>query len=413
MNYNPCITIDVSQSKSHIQGFTHFNSTTKKPTNITQPKSMRHTKHGYNQILELINFIYSKTGTIPLIVFEYTGVYHKTLEKFLLKHGIKYHIVAPLRAAKSRKNKLRSVKTDKRDCLSLAKMFYNDDLGDFYHENEYYEELKHLNRFYENILLRQQELKVNFRELLAVIYPNFKISKSNPEGAFRNVYTKEALGFLKEFSHPDLVVNSTIDEIACKLTKYISRAHQRYLKSISEHLYNYCSNLISGCSSTSNRVSSLLFYIEQIEKYEDILQDTLDKIHLLVKDSYMFNLLMSIHCVNKNLASRFICEIGDILRFKSYKAIIAFVGTDSQILQSGDNDGLHKHITKKGNKHLRTILYLIVQQMTKAKNIESSIKSFYKKKTQQGLRKLVALIACCNKLIRIIYYMSKTGTAFE
>ena len=156
MNYNPCITIDVSQSKSHIQGFTHFNSTTKKPTNITQPKSMRHTKYGYNQILELINFIYSKTGTIPLIVFEYTGVYHKTLEKFLLKHGIKYHIVAPLRAAKSRKNKLRSVKTDKRDCLSLAKMFYNDDLGDFYHENEYYEELKHLNRFYENILLRQQ-----------------------------------------------------------------------------------------------------------------------------------------------------------------------------------------------------------------------------------------------------------------
>ena len=100
MNYNPCITIDVSQSKSHIQGFTHFNSTTKKPTNITQPKSMRYTKHGYNQILELINFIYSKTGTIPLIVFEYTGVYHKTLEKFLLKHGIKYHIVAPLRAAK-------------------------------------------------------------------------------------------------------------------------------------------------------------------------------------------------------------------------------------------------------------------------------------------------------------------------
>ena len=122
---------------------------------------------------------------------------------------------------------------------------------------------------------------------------------------------------------------------------------------------------------------------------------------------------MTIPCVNKNLASRFICEIGDISRFKSYKSIIAFVGTDPQILQSGDNDGLHKHITKKGNKHLRTILYIIAQQMTKAKNIESSIKSFYKKKTQQGLRKLVALIACCNKLIRIIYYMSETGTAFK
>ena len=50
--------------------------------------------------------------------------------------------------------------------------------------------------------------------------------------------------------------------------------------------------------------------------------------------------------------------------------------------------------------------------MTKAKNIDSSIKIFYKKKTQQGLPKLAALIACSNKLIRIIYYMNKTGCAF-
>ena len=109
----------------------------------------------------------------------------------------------------------------------------------------------------------------------------------------------------------------------------------------------------------------------------------------------------------KNLAIN-----GDINRFNSYKAIISFVGNDPKIYQSGDDLGLHKKITKKGNKHLRTIIYLIAQQMTKAKNIDSSIKDFYKKKTQQGLPKLAALIACSNKLIRIIYYMNKTGSAF-
>ena len=142
-------------------------------------------------------------------------------------------------------------------------MFYNDDFGDFYQENKYYEELKYLNRFYENILLRQQELKVNFRKLLAVIYPNFKISKSNLEGAFRNVYTKEALGFLKELTHLDLVVNSTINEITCKLSKYMCRAHQKYLISIPEHLYNYCSNLISVSSFKNSRISSLLFILNK------------------------------------------------------------------------------------------------------------------------------------------------------
>ena len=139
MNYNPCITIDVSQGKSHIQGFIGYNNKNRKPDNITQPKVMRHSKQGFNKIIELISIIKSKTNMIPLIIFEYTGIYHKTLEKFLQKNNIKYHIVAPLRAAKSRQNDIRSVKTDKRDCLSLARMFYdikNDSLGKFDIESE-------------------------------------------------------------------------------------------------------------------------------------------------------------------------------------------------------------------------------------------------------------------------------------
>lgn len=415
MNYNPCITIDVSQSKSHIQGFIGYNNENLKPQTITKPKVMRHTKHGFNQILELISLIKSKTELTPLVIFEYTGIYHKTLEKFLQKHNIKYHIVSPLRAAKARQNDIRSIKTDKRDCLSLANMYYNPSvhLGKFDIEEEKYESMKQLNRFYENILLRQQELKVNFREALAVIYPNYKITKSNPVGAFKNVYTKESLGFLKEFPHPDFVINKSIEEIETKLLPYLGKKHSKYSLCIAEQLQEYCSEIISGCSSFQPLVYNMQFYIKQIELYEEELNNTLNNLHELVKDINLYKLIMSIPCVDKNLASRFVSEIGDINRFKSYKAIISFVGNDPQINQSGDKDGLHKNITKKGNKHLRTIIYLMIQQMTKAKNINSSIKDFYKKKTQQGLPKLVASIACCNKLIRIIYYMNKTGRAFE
>ena len=49
MNYNPCITIDVSQGKSHIQGFIGYNNKNRKPDNITQPKVMRHSKQGFNK----------------------------------------------------------------------------------------------------------------------------------------------------------------------------------------------------------------------------------------------------------------------------------------------------------------------------------------------------------------------------
>lgn len=416
MEYNPCITIDVSQGKSHFQGFIGYNNKNRRPDNLTQPKVMRHSKQGFEKLLELISIIKSKTNMIPLVIFEYTGIYHKTLEKFLQEKNIQYHIIAPLRAAKSRQNDIRSVKTDKRDCLSLARMFYdvkNDSLGKFNAESESYESMKQLNRFYENILLRQQELKVNFREALAVIYPNYKISNSNPNGAFKNVYSSESLGFLKEFPHPDLVVNKSIDEIEEKLIKYLGKAHYKYSFSIASNLLDYCKDLVPGCSVNQPLVNNMKFYISQIELYDILLNNTLKQLIALAKNSSLYNLLLSIPCVKENLASRFIAEIGDINRFNSYKAIISFVGNDPKIYQSGDNLGLHKKITKKGNKHLRTIIYLIVQQMTKAKNIDSSIKSFYKKKTQQGLSKLAALIACCNKLIRIIYYLNKTGCAFH
>lgn len=415
MNYNPCITIDVSQGKSHIQGFIGYNNKNRKPDNITQPKVMRHSKQGFNKIIELISIIKSKTNLVPLVIFEFTGVYHKTLEKFLQKNNIPYHIVAPLRAAKSRQNDIRSVKTDKRDCLSLARMFYdikNDSLGKFDLESEFYESMKQLNRFYENIKLRQQELKVNFREYLAIIYPNYEITKSNLDGAFKNVYSKESLGFLKEFPHPELVVKKTVQEIEETIIKYLGKIHSKYSLSIASRLFDYCENLVSGCSINQPLVDNMQFYISQIELYENVLNDSLDKLITLAKNTSLYHLLLTIPCVKENLASRFVAEIGDINRFNSYKAIISFVGNDPKICQSGDDLGLHKKITKKGNKHLRTIIYLIAQQMTKAKNIESSIKNFYKRKTQQGLPKLAASIACSNKLIRIIYYMNKTGCAF-
>ena len=87
MNQNTCITIDVSQNKSHIQGFIGPN----KP--LSKARTMRNTKQGFQFILILKNLIESKTNETPLIVFEFTGIYllknslyHKTLSIILLLH---------------------------------------------------------------------------------------------------------------------------------------------------------------------------------------------------------------------------------------------------------------------------------------------------------------------------------------
>ena len=84
------------------------------------------------------------------------------------------------------------------------------------------------------------------------------------------------------------------------------------------------------------------------------------------------------------------------------------------IRQSGDKDGLHLKMSKKGNKRLRTILHLMVSSLIKTNRESNAIKNKYQKKTHQlnPLKPKVASMACANQLVRIIFYMHKTSSTY-
>ena len=136
----------------------------------------------------------------------------------------------------------------------------------------------------------------------------------------------------------------------------------------------------------------------------------LNQIINLAKDLPNYELLLLIPGISNNLASRIIAELGDINRFSRIKQLTAYAGLDPNIYQSGENDGLHLKITKKGNKNLRCLLYLAIQNTLKQEN---KISEFYNKKIAAGMNPKAAKIACMNKLVRIIYSMCKNGSLFE
>lgn len=236
MNQNTCITIDVSQNKSHIQGFIGPN----KP--LSKARTMRNTKQGFQFILILKNLIESKTNETPLIVFEFTGIYHKPLEKFLISQNLKYHIVAPLKAAKARNSEIREQKTDARDCLSLSKLFYSNNLGIFYSENETYSNLRKLNRYHDTCMKHLIKIKVNFRETLAVVYPNYK-------KLFSSIYSDDSLTFLKEFPHPSLYTSKLEDRII-EILKNKWDHLESWTSSKVKILTPLINEVVSGCNVT-------------------------------------------------------------------------------------------------------------------------------------------------------------------
>ena len=400
MNQNTCITIDVSQNKSHIQGFIGPN----KP--LSKARIMRHTKQGYQFILTLKNLIESKTNETPLIIFEFTGIYHKSLEKFLISQNLKYHIVAPLRAAKARNSEIREQKTDARDCLSLSKLFYSNNLGVFYSEDETYSNLRKLNRYYDTCMKHFVKIKVNFRETLAVIYPNYK-------KLFTSIYSDESLTFLKEFPHPSFYTSKSEDEII-EILKDKWNHVESWTSSKVKKLTPLINEVVPGCNVTEPDIIMLLSYITQIEYYLNQIKFTISKMNELAKKVPLYNLVHSLPGIQDILTCKFIAELGDISRFINYKQIVAYAGIDPMIRQSGDKDGLHLKMSKKGNKRLRTILHLMVSSLIKTNRESNAIKDKYQKKTHQlnPLKPKVASMACANQLVRIIFYMHKTSSTY-
>lgn len=401
MNQNTCITIDVSQNKSHIQGFIGSN----KP--LSKARTMRHTKQGYQFILTLKDLIESKTNETPLIIFEFTGIYHKSLEKFLISQNLKYHIVAPLRAAKARNSEIREQKTDARDCLSLSKLFYTNNLGIFYSEDETYSNLRKLNRYYDTCMKHLIKIKVNFRETLAVIYPNYK-------KLFTSIYSDESLTFLKEFPHPFLYTSKSEDKIIETLKEKWNHL-ESWTSSKVKKLTPLVNEVVSGCTVTEPDIIMLLSYITQIEYYLNQIKVTVIQMNDLANKLPIYNLVHSLPGIQDILTCKFIAELGDISRFTNYKQIVAYAGVDPMIRQSGDKDGLHLKMSKKGNKRLRTILHLMVSSLIKANREPNAIKTKYQKKTHQlnPLKPKVASMACANQLVRIIFYMHKTSSTYK
>lgn len=399
---NPCITIDVSKETSHVQGFLDNN------VPLSKPKKILHTKEGFSTILTFYNQIIYKTGIKPIVFFEYTGVYHKTLITYLKANNLSFIPIPPLVAAKMRKADLRNKKTDARDCKTLSFVYYENKVKKYYEPTKDEKRLKDLQRYYMATEKLYQEITVHLYEMIDTIYPFYKSIMSEFDS-----FT--SLKFLQKYPHPDYVTSHR-EKTLIKDFMEMTGHGEKHATNVIHKLLTVIDDTIPGCESDDFEVDMLKDYATQALFYKTRLNKTLEEINRIInQDSSKKSLVENIDSipgVARNTAARFIAEVSNVDRFNSSKALVAFAGTDPNINQSGINDGKHLSITKCGNKRLRTILFMMVRSMIRKHIAANPIKDFYKKKTQLGLPPKVVLVACINKLLGIIYQLNKTGEVF-
>lgn len=396
---SPCVAVDVSKGKSYYQGFIEID----KPANKATP--VQHDLEGFKSMFELGQTLKETYGDVTY-VFESTGIYHKALETFLMNHEEKCIILNPLEASKIRKTDLRSTKTDVRDCKSIAKAYFMKDFRLYNQMDELYGKLKSMNGHYNFLIQQLREMKVHFRNALDIVYPRFDEVYSDP-------YSDIPMAVLKRYTHPDELKNKRVETIVKYIMKDTKRREPK-AKDEAKKLKDYIDNVSSGCRSSSFEVIILKTMVNKISDQEVEIELCLDEMRELVSEVPLHHQLMSIPGIGDNLAIRLIGELGDLDRFERSEQLVAYAGIDPRVYQSGQMTGEHLHITKKGNKDLRTLLFLAISCNVRIGKT-NSILDFYNKKRQQTnpLVYKAALIACANKLLRIIFGMHKSEKNFH
>lgn len=398
----PIVSIDVSKGKSDYQAFKEMN------VKYTGSRSIKHTKEGFDEIVSLVREMEKKLETEVCVVYEATGVYHRVLKKVLEDNNIKQFIINPLLSAKTRKNdSLRSPKTDKLDPKSIAKTYYSHSLHNSHKPETIYHELRELSRYYEDILVHLRKDKVAFRAQLDVVFPGY-------DTLYDDLYGPVALAVIEKYPHPEMLQKKKINTVS-KVIQSKTCHRQAMSDTMADKAIEYSKTIYSGCDKDDIEVLIPQRFIKKLKEDMAEAERTIGEMIKLAQELPDFSIIKSIPGIGDNLAARIIAELGDMTRFKKKNELVAFAGLDPRISESGQNDGDHMHITKKGNKRLRCLLYLAVTCSIRLKRDDNSIKDFYIKKKQQSnpMCSKAAKTACASKLVRIIYSMCKTGELYQ
>jgi transposase len=354
---------------------------------------------GFSELLEVM-MKHAESITEITVAMESTGCYHINLFSFLSAKGIACVVVNPLLITNFARLSLRKTKTDKKDAQTIAQFLLSNEKSlstiSFSQDTQ---DIKDLARERESLTALIAGMKNDIKRLLQGTFPELE-KLCNPFG-------ETILYFLKQFPSARMVLNAKKRDIA-KALICPNEKRKRVVVSVDD-LIAAAKNSVASASAAkelilSEKVSTLLYLQEKKERITEVLIETCESLRIEELD-----IIKSVDGVNDITGSTFLAELGDINNFNSYKHVIAFAGLDPSIHQSGQYEG-RSTISKRGNRHLRRVIFLMTLCAVRSKNI---FREYFLRRKQEGLPPKKAILATAHKLIRVIFAMLSKKSLFR
>lgn len=387
------VGIDVSKGKSTVCILKPYGEIVSKPFDIT---------HTENELYELSSMLLKFDDEVK-VVMEATGIYHLPVLTYLQEKGIFVAVINPYLMKMYRSGNLRKVKTDKIDSKIIANYGIEHwfTMKAFQTSEDKYGELKLLGQQYRHYMKLHIMSLHELIHLLDYTMPGIKgMLASWNEGTRKDKLSD----FVEQFWHYDMITayseNEFIEEY--KFWARERKYHQspNKAKAIYRMALNGIPTLPSDTPSTKMLVTEAIRVLKEVDATLNII---LSRMQELAKSLPEYSVVREMGGVGDVLAPKLIAEIGDIRRFHSGKALIAYAGIDTPPYESGQFVGSNRRITKRGSAALRKVGYETMRCIKSHPKPNDPVYQYVIKKETEGKAKKSAKIAGLNKFLRIYY----------
>ncbi len=327
---------------------------------------------------------------------ESTGHYSNNIINFIHQNSFPLTIFNPLSTNLFRKAQtLRKTKTDKIDAIFIATMLFSDNSKPYSPKSYHMTEIKSLARHRFRLIDYRAKLKISYTRLLDIVFPELA-------SVIWSVHQNSAYSLLLELP-------TTRDISLChltKLTNILSKASRgKYGKDRATEIKELAKNSIGTCSlGVSFELQQTIRLIKNVDDEIKLLDK---KVKVMLDE--LNSPIMSIPGISYVLASIILSEIGDIQCFSTPAKLLAFSGLEPSTHQSGKYTASHSKMVKRGSKYLR---WALLQAALLTTNKTQTFKSYFQKKKSEGKHHIVCLSHVAKKLLRVIYHLENTNTAF-
>lgn len=347
----------------------------------------------------LMSFIFKNIGNSPCVFgMEATGHYWYPIYSFLKAKGYTIYVINPIQSDSLRKMYIRQTKNDSIDSFLIAEVIRFGQFGTTSMADENILAMRQLCRYRDSVISSRTEIKLRIGTIMEQIFPEY-------EKQFSSLWVSTSMGILEKYLTPENIENAPIDElfeiIKDKSHNRLTRAKAISIKEAAADTFGIKIAQDAFSFQLKQLIDRMNFLDKQIEALDCQILEYYEKF-----DCY----LHTIPGIGMIAAATILAEIGDINRFKSSSALVAFAGIDPTVRQSGEFSSTHNHMSKRGSPYLRHAIFLAA---TTCSFHNSPLNAYYKKKRDQGKHHLTATGAVARKLTTIIYAVLRDSKPYE